>query len=81
MWLSKTSDAEKSCQIVCRVSRKLMESRFLDQDVDVVRVSCKQKCSYWMLCRQELLKNSHEDGKAHGQHQGHEYMDSDLVLT
>ena len=31
----------KICQIVCRVSRKWMESKFLDQDVDVVSLANK----------------------------------------
>ena len=31
----------KICQIVCRVSRKWMESKFLDQDVDVVSLASK----------------------------------------
>ena len=33
----------KICQIVCRVSRKWMESKFLDQDVDVVSLANKGK--------------------------------------
>ena len=32
---------QKICQIVCRVSRKWMESKFLDQDVDVVSLANK----------------------------------------
>ena len=31
----------KICQIVCRISRKWMESKFLDQDVDVVSLANK----------------------------------------
>ena len=31
----------KICKIVCRVSRKWMESKFLDQDVDVVSLANK----------------------------------------
>ena len=31
----------KNCQIVCRVSRKWMESKFFDQDVDVVSLANK----------------------------------------
>ena len=31
----------KICQIVCRVSRKWMESKFLDQDVDIVSLANK----------------------------------------
>ena len=33
--------SRKICQIVCRVSRKWMESKFLDQDVDVVSLANK----------------------------------------
>ena len=32
---------KKSCQIVCRFSRKWMESKFLDQDIDVVSLANK----------------------------------------
>ena len=32
----------KICQIVCRISRKCMESKFLNQDVDVVSLASKR---------------------------------------
>ena len=43
----------KICQILCRVPRKRMESKFLDQDVDVMFLTSKG-IIIGCLCRQEL---------------------------
>ena len=71
----------KICQIVCRVSRKRMESKFLDQDVDVVSLANKSIVIGWFVCR-NYNKILMETGKLTDNIRlGSRKMDSDLVLT
>ena len=69
----------KICQIVCRVSRKWMESKFFDQDVDVVSLANKGIVIGCFVGR-NYNKILMETGKLTGNIRVTK-MDSDLVLT
>ena len=70
----------KTCQIICRVSRKWKESKFLNQDVDVVSFANKGiviGCFVGRNYNQILM----ETRKLTRTTSGSRKMDSDLVLT
>ena len=69
----------KICQIICRVSRKLMESKYLDQDVDVVSLANKGIVIWCFVGRNynKILWRRESSRATSGSRQ----MDSDLVLT
>ena len=69
----------KICQMVCRVSRKWMESKFLDQDVDVVSLANKGIVIGCFVGR-NYNKILMETGKLTDNIRV-TTMDSDLVLT
>ena len=80
VWLSNNSDAEKSfCQIVFRIPRKWMESKFLDQDVDVVFLANKGIVIGSLVGRN--CKKSSWRQESSWTTSGSRKMDSDLVLT
>ena len=66
----------KICQIVCKISRKWMESKFLDQDVDVLSLANKGIGIGCFVGRNYVLM---ETGKLTTP--GSRKMDLDLVLT
>ena len=79
LWLSMLFWCRKTCQIVYRVSRKWIESKFLDQDVDVVSLANKCKvigCFSAGTITKFSWKRESSLTKSRSRK-----MDSDLVLT
>ena len=51
LWLSSTSDAEKSFKTVCRVPEKQVKSKFLYLDADVIHLADKFIVVRSFVCR------------------------------